>query len=114
MDTTATSGATSTPRFTPGESLGSGRVVQVINTDVNPAVGRGTRALIGQSIYFTQGFFVYTESQAAIISKYSDAPNVDVGFKITQEVQGVDDNIQLYDNQGATINTTAPVLTDIV
>ena len=55
MDTTATSGATTTPRFTPGESLGSGRVVQVINTDVNPAVGRGTRALIGQSIYLLKG-----------------------------------------------------------
>jgi len=108
VDTTSVAGATTTPRFTPGESLGSGRVVQIANTDVNPAVGRGTRALIGDSIYFTQGFFVYTEAQAAIISKYSDAPNVEVGFKITQEVKGVDDNIQLYDNQGATINTTAP------
>ena len=108
VDTSASSTTTSTPRFLPGESLGSGRIVQITNTTANPAVGKGTRALIGDSIYFTQGFFVYTESQNAIISKYTDDPTTNVGFKIIQEVQSVDDNLQLYDNQGASINTTAP------
>jgi len=108
VDTSASSVTTSTPRFLPGESLGSGRVVQITNTLVNPAVGKGTRALTGDSIYFTQGFFVYTESQSAIISKYTDDPTTNVGFKIVQEVQSVDDNLQLYDNQGSSINTTAP------
>ena len=108
VNTSASSTTSSTPRFLAGESLGSGRIVQITNTTVNPAVGRGTRATIGDSIYFTQGFFVYTESQSAIIGKYTDAPTVDVGFKIVQEVQSVDDNLQLYDNQGSSINTTAP------
>ena len=108
VDTSAASITTSTPRFLAGESLGSGRVVQITNTDVNPAVGKGTRALTGDSIYFTQGFFVYTESQSAIISKYTDDPTTNVGFKIIQQVQSVDDNLQLYDNQGSSINTTAP------
>ena len=108
VDTSAASITTSTPRFLAGESLGSGRIVQITNTDVNPAVGKGTRALTGDSIYFTQGFFVYTESQSAIISKYTDDPTTNVGFKIIQEVQSVDDNLQLYDNQGSSINTTAP------
>ena len=108
VDTSAASTSTSTPRFLPGESLGSGRVVQITNTTVNPAVGRGTRATIGDSIYFTQGLFVYTESQSAIISKYTDAPSTNVGFKIIQQVFSVDDDLQLYDNQGSSINTTAP------
>jgi len=34
----------STVRFSPGESIGSGRVVQILNSTANPAVGRGTRA----------------------------------------------------------------------
>ena len=108
VDTSASSTTTSTPRFLAGESLGSGRIVQITNTTVNPAVGKGTRALIGDSIYFTQGFFVYTESQSAIISKYTDDPTTNVGFKIEQEVKSVDDDQQLYDNQGSSINTTAP------
>ena len=108
VNTTAASAGATTPRFTPGESLGSGRVVQIINTLVNPAVGRGTRITVGESIYFTQGFFVYTEKQAAIIAKYDDAPSTNVGFKITQQVFSVDDDLQLYDNQGTSINTTAP------
>ena len=99
-------------RFLAGESLGSGRIVQITNTTVNPAVGRGTRATIGDSIYFTQGFFVYTESQSAIIGKYTDAPTVDVGFKIVQEVQSVDDNLQLYDNQGSSITLLLQAQTD--
>jgi len=75
VNTTAVTNATTTPRFSAGESLGSGRVVQITNTAANPAVGRGTRVTIGESIYFTQGFFVFTEQQTAIIDKYSDIPS---------------------------------------
>jgi len=108
VNTTAASAGGTTPRFTPGESLGSGRVVQITNTLADPAVGRGTRITVGESIYFTQGFFVYTEQQSAIIAKYDDTPTTNVGFKIEQQIFGVDDDLQLYDNQGTSINTTAP------
>ena len=108
VNTTSQSNANSTPRFQSGESLGSGRVVQIANTLTDPAVGRGTRATVGQSVYFTQGFFVFTEQQSTIVSKYTDDPDADVGFKITQDVVSVDDDNKLYDNQGATPNLTAP------
>ena len=108
VNTTAKTAAAITPRFLPGENLGSGRIVQITNTTANPAVGRGTRVSIGQSIYFTQGFFVFAEAQAAVVAKYNDAPNLNVGFKITQQTYSVDDDLNLYDNQGSTINTTAP------
>ncbi len=108
VNTTSSTSPSSMPRFQSGESLGSGRVVQVVNTAANPAVGRGTRALVGESVYFTQGFFVFTEAQETIVSKYSDAPDADVGFKIQQEVRSVDDDASLYDNQGNVANITAP------
>ena len=108
VSTTSSSITNNTPRFQPGESLGSGRVVQITNTTVNPAVGKGTRATVGESIYFTQGFFVYTEAKTTIVSKYSDIPDANVGFKILQQVFNVDDDTGLYDNQGSTPNLTAP------
>ena len=108
VNTSASSTTSTTPRFQAGESLGSGRIVQITNTTTNPAIGRGTRATVGESVYFTQGFFVYTEAQTALISKYSDVPTADVGFKITQDVVSVDDDVALYDNQGAVPNQTAP------
>ena len=108
VNTTSSTSPSSMPRFQSGESLGSGRIVQIVNTAANPAVGRGTRALVGESVYFTQGFFVFTEAQETIVSKYSDAPDADVGFKIQQEVRSVDDDASLYDNQGNVANITAP------
>ena len=108
VNTSAAASSLTTPRFTSGESLGSGRIVQITNTTANPAIGKGTRATVGESIYFTQGFFVYTEAQTAIIAKYDDAPDANVGFRIKQQVFSVDDDNDLYDNQGTSVNTTAP------
>jgi len=108
VNTSSVSAGASTPRFTPGEGLGSGRIVQITNTSINPAVGRGSRVTVGESVYFTQGFFVYTEAQAYIVSKYSDAPNGDIGFKITQDVVSENDDVTLYDNSTSNPNLTAP------
>lgn len=108
VNTSASSTTNTTPRFQAGESIGSGRIVQITNTSANPAIGRGTRVTVGESIYFTQGFFVYTGPQTALVSKYSDAPSDDVGFKIIQDVVNVDDDVGLYDNQGGVPNITAP------
>ena len=108
VNTSSASSSATTPRFQAGENLGSGRIVQITNTSVNPAIGKGTRATVGESVYFTQGFFVYTESQTTLVSKYSDIPDAELGFKIRQDVVSVDDDTSLYDNQGAVPNTTAP------
>lgn len=108
VNTTSVANATTSPRFVAGESLGSGRVVQIANTTANPAIGRGTRVTVGESIYFTQGFFVYTEKQNLIISRYTDDPTKEVGFKIIQDTVSVNDDTSLYDNQGGGPNITAP------
>jgi len=100
--------ASTSPRFTPGESLGSGLIVQIIDTTANPAVGRGTLVTAGESIFFSQGLFVWTEEQTLILDKYSDIANGEVGFQILQDIITVNDTNKLYDNQGTNPNLTAP------
>ena len=106
----ALAGAT-TVRFTPNETLSNGSVtlqVQNTNTTSNPAIGRGTRFSISNGIYFAKGFFVFTESQSTVVSKYSDTANDIVGYKIVEDIVTVDDDADLYDNQGAVPNISSP------
>jgi len=107
---TGQSGLT-TPRFTPGESITDGSTtlrVQEVNTDANPAVGRGLRYSVDAGIYYAKGFFVFTEAQSHIVSKYTDTANEIVGYKIVEDVVNVDDDQGLYDNQGAVPNVSSP------
>lgn len=104
-------GITTALRFTPGENITNGTntlTVQTTNTTQNPAVGTGVRFSCGAGDFFTRGHFVFTEAQSIIISKYSPIYNGVVGFRVTEDVVNVADNVNLYDNQGATPNTTAP------
>jgi len=82
--------------------------VQSINTSANPAVGAGVRVSTGAGDFFVQGFFVYAPAQNLIISKYSRDHTTTIGFKVLQEIVTVDDDNDLYDNQGVLPNTTAP------
>ncbi len=100
-----------TVRFTPGETITNGSAVlkvQIINTTANPAVGRGTRLSLGSGIYYVQGYFVFTDAQSTIVSKYTDAPTETIGFIIEEKIINVDDDPALYDNQGGTPNVSAP------
>jgi hypothetical protein len=98
-------------RFTPGEQITDGTntlVVQTTNTGINPAIGAGVRFSASAGDFFTQGHFVFAESQSLILSKYSNSYTGTVGFVVTQDIVTVADTTALYDNQGATPNTTAP------
>lgn len=104
-------GVTTELRFTPGENLTDGTntlTVQTTNTTLNPAVGTGVRFSSAAGDFFTRGHFVFTEDQSIILSKYSSDYSGVVGFKVTEDIVTVADNTALYDNQGATPNTTAP------
>ena len=102
---------TSTIRMQAGENISNGSTtltVQSTNTVANPAVGSGYRFSIGEGIYYSKGFFIFTEKQSKIVSKYSDAPSADIGFKIVEEIVTTADDTGLFDNQGATPNISAP------
>ena len=70
--------------------------------------GIGIKLSSGGGDFFVQGHFVYASPQALIINKYSSTYTGTIGFKITQEVVSVADTADLYDNQGATPNVSAP------
>tara|TARA_R110000868_G_scaffold382366_1_gene648935 strand:- start:10756 stop:14469 length:3714 start_codon:yes stop_codon:yes gene_type:complete len=106
--------ATSVPvRLTPGEVLtgavsGTNLQVQTTNTTANPAVGRGARLSVNESVMFTNGHFVFTPKQSIILSKYSETPTVVVGFTVIETIVTASDESALYDNSNATPNLTAP------
>tara|TARA_Y100000114_G_scaffold29134_1_gene24876 strand:+ start:810 stop:4511 length:3702 start_codon:yes stop_codon:yes gene_type:complete len=108
---TGTTGGTTSKRVNPGEDLERGSVtltVQTTNTTDNPAIGVGILATILSGIYYVRGNFVFTEDLTKIISKYSDNVTTNIGFKALEQVITATDNINLYDNQGANPNLTAP------
>jgi hypothetical protein len=110
-DTSAVSDSSTAIRMTAGEDLSNGAVtltVQTTNTTSNPAIGTGVRFSCGAGDFFAQGHFVYATAQSIILSKYSDLYTGVVGFKVVQDVvTAVDDNT-LYDNSGASPDTTSP------
>ena len=104
-------GVTTALRFTPGEDITDGTntlTVQTTDTASNRACGAGVRFSTAGGEFFVRGHFVFAEQQSIIISKYNSVYNGVVGFKVTEDIVTVADDVNLYDNQGATPNTTAP------
>lgn len=71
-------------------------------------VGAGTQVTIRSGVYYARGNFVFTENQSKIISKYTDDPDTEIGFKVVEDVVTASDNSALFDNQGAAPNLSAP------
>ena len=99
-------------RFTPGETLNitglDDVVVQTANTSANPAVGSGTQANIGDSVYYVKGHFVFCPKQSFIVDKYNRDADDGLVLKIIEDVITVADDTGLYDNSGGTPNLSAP------
>ena len=109
-DTSGLSG-TSVVRFTAGENITGGGVtlsVQTTNTVANPATGQGTIISNAGGDFFVRGHFVFAKPQSVLLSKYSKFPNEVVGFTVAEDIVTSSDDDALFDNQGATPNTTSP------
>ena len=87
---------------------GGGELKVQLATLGNPSVGTGTQVTLRSGVYYARGNFVFTEDQSKIISKYTDFPSTDIGFKTVEEVITAADDNDLYDNQGAVPNVAAP------
>ena len=83
------------------------RVKEATALDPN-VVGTGTQVTIRSGVYYARGNFVFTQDQSKIISKYTDFPSTDIGFKTVEEVITASDDNDLYDNQGSAPNVSAP------
>lgn len=104
----AIAGNDTTVRALSGEPLTSAGNPGLRVKAATGVVGSGSRFTLGQSIYYTKGFFVFVEPTALIISKYSNEPTVDVVLKINETTVSASDDDGLFDNQGSVPNVTAP------
>ena len=99
--------ASSTPvRVGNSQVFTSGSVT--LKSAVTGASGTGTEASIAGGSFFVKEHFVFANPQTIRLSKYSNTPDADIGFKILEEIVTVDDNNALYDNQGDAPNLAAP------
>ncbi len=111
LKTSSATASANTIRMTPGENIsgaGATLTVQTTNSTANPAVGAGLQATLKSGIYYARGHFVHTEDQSKIISKYSDSKDTDIGFKTVEEIVTTSDDNDLFDNQGAVPDVSAP------
>lgn len=111
ISTQAVAGGTTAIRVTPGTTLTGGDftfTVQSTNTPANPAVGQGCRVSLHAGDFYTKERIVFSADQSIIVSKYSSTPNAVIGLKVTESIVTVADEPNLYDNQGETLNRSAP------
>jgi hypothetical protein len=85
--------------------LGGSVTLQAAST---AATGRGTKINSVEGDFFVEGHFVFAPQQSAFISKYTDTPTADFGFRVIQDIVTVEDSTALFDNQGAFPNAAAP------
>ena len=105
-DTTITKRMSSEELMTVSD--GTNLQVKQATTDDPNVVGAGTQITLRSGVYYARGNFVFTLDQSKIISKYTDDPDTDIGFKSVEDVVTASDNSALYDNQGAAPNVSAP------
>ena len=69
--------------------------------------GVGSVYTINAGIFYINGFFVENDTQSIILSRYSSAPNVVVGFRLKEETIDWTDDQTLLDNASGSTNLNA-------
>jgi hypothetical protein len=96
-------------RFGENVSITSGDItLTTAKIAQQPVTGRGCKINNAAGDFFVRGHFVFVKPQGLILSKYSNNPSKVIGFKVTEDIVTSTDNNALFDNQGATPNTTSP------
>ena len=75
--------------------------------DENPT-GYGSAVYVNEGIYYIDGYFVHTDSQSKIISKYTTNTNARVGFEKEVQIITSDQDPSLLDNANGYPNENAP------
>ena len=92
--------------FGDNEAL-SGGGYQILTSGIN-AAGKGTQFNVGAGDFFVVGRFVYTAAQSIILNAYGTSFTGNVGFKVVQDVVSVNDEPDLYENSGGSLNQASP------
>ena len=111
-DTSSGTAGATTIRVAQGEDLSGGGYTLTIGStgtgQTAPIVGRGSKFHNAEGVFFAKDHFVYAPPQSITVAKYSQTPDADLGFLVTEDIVTVDDDDGLYDNQGATPNRSSP------
>ena len=94
--------------FIDGSGLPTMTVHQKTATETIVSTGRGVLFSIQSAEFYTQGHFVLAPKQTIVISKYAASVDVEVGFKVVQDIVTTEDTDDLYDNQGSRPNLSSP------
>lgn len=102
--------------FSEGDTLSnvSGEGLAALAVRTQPAAsttnstGKGVLFSMQQAEFYIQGHFVYAPKQTIVIQKYDEYADAEVGFEVIQDIATTSDDVNLYDNQGARPNLSAP------
>ena len=103
-----TAGLLVTPGFNFTGTDSTTLTTQTTNTVANPATGFGTLLTVAPGKFYIDGHFVFTALQSLVVSKFTSTPDATIGFVVTEEIYTTDDDNDLFDNSGATLNTASP------
>ena len=70
--------------------------------------GSAVKFTIEEGEFFVSGHFVHSSQQSIILNASSPIANKTVGFKVEEKIITVDDDADLYDNAGDTVNNSSP------
>lgn len=109
---TSSSSGSGIPAFTLGESLTpepAGSLPAITVGSDAEDVGFATKIYVSKGSFFIKDHFVFVPAQELFLSLFTNENvNATVGFKVTEDIITVADTDDLYDNQGATPNRSAP------
>lgn len=88
--------------------LRSNHVTQRLQVASQSATGYGSKLSVASGDYYVQGHFVFVKEQTIFVSKYTQTPTTEIGFKLVEDIVSIDDTETLYDNQGAQPNLASP------
>lgn len=105
-----TSGSTANANlktFAPNEILSSpqGQVVVKSETD---SVGKGSRFIIREGVFYAKEHFIWFPTQSIILERYTTTPNVRVGFQIQESLIRYTEDTSLLDPALEASNYSAP------
>ena len=77
-------------------------------SNADTVTGKATLATVNSGKFYLDGHFVHSDEQKLTLSRYSNDFTGNIGFKVTEEVITTNDDENLFDNSGATLNTASP------
>ena len=108
LNTTSGTSSAAPVRVSAGSVLSGTGVDDVTVPGTGTVVGAGTRISVDNGDYFVQGRFVFVEKQTIFVDNFSNTPSETIGFKLVEDIVTISDDTDLYDNQGAVPNISAP------